>query len=889
MPGLVARLRSFWRSLFGEADINAEMNEEFRAHMDMRAADLVRDGLTVEEAGRQARLEFGGEYNYQQQGRDSRGLAGFDAVLHGWIDLRQAARRLVRTPGFALVAVGTLAIGIGVNTAMFGLIDSLLFRSPAHVADPDRVVRVSGGDAAQPPTELWWNGSFPTFETLRSSGVFEDVAAYTDLDVSLGRGVDAVEARAQFVTPNYFRLLGVRPHLGFPAGATMRDSLAANEIVLSHALWQGRFGGDPRVIGTTVQIGQASFVVAGIAPNGFISFQDTPTGVFIPLSDHPSGYIEPGWRENPGRYRYAYVARLKEGTSMEAAATRASSVLKSAAVLDRRQPKDAFLTPIVASRAVGKTREVRVSLWLAGVTALVLLIACANVSNLMLARNMGRGREYAVRLSIGASKWQLRRVLLADIVVLAVPGMLAALLVEYGVRMLIPAFLPMEIPMARGFVDARALLLMAFSGATAIALIGLVSFTQIRPAAMMRALMNQTVDDRRGGSFARGSLIALQSAVCVALLFCAGLFGKSLQRVLALDLGVQMDRTVRVAYNLPRGTRTLAERQALYSSALEQLRKLPGVEMAALADIDPYRSASGIAPFTAQETQEALWKTAPQVAYLGSVGAGYFETVGATFEGRDFTEADRAGAPRVAIINANLARKLWPRGGGLGECAFLYESRECYRIVGIIQGTWRLQVLDRTRMAIYTPLAQEKDEPPGSIYLRTRGDPGRVLASIRSTAQGVEPNLPAVSVRRATDFVSRDFRPWRLGATLFGAFASVALIIAAVGLFGVVSFSTQQRMREIGVRMALGARWPDVIRVVAGAGLGAVVIGLLIGSGASLIASRWMGDVLYQTSPRDPIVLLQTAGVLLAVAALAVIVPVVTALRLAPSSVLRSE
>ncbi|MEX2152836.1 MAG: ABC transporter permease [Gemmatimonadaceae bacterium] len=805
-------------------------------------------------------------------------------------ELVHAARRLRNAPGFAAVAILTLAIGVGVNTAMFGLIDSLLFRPPAHVADPDGVVRVQFTSGPGPEIKTWWRSNYPAFQDVAATRAFEAVAGYTDATVSIGRGVDAYEARAMIVTPAFFRVLGVRPHAGSLFGTQPTDTLVENHVVLSHGFWERQLGRDPRVIGAPLIIGTSSYVVSGIAPNGFTSLQDRPVDVWLPMNDLAAGYLVREWRTNRGSYWLDVVARVPTSTTT-ATQERASAVLRLAAQeRGRGAPSGIVTASIISSRNAEKSREVRVSLWLAGVTAFVLLIACANVANLVLARNVARGREYAVRLSLGASSWQLRRQLIADVCAVAIPGLLAALLVEYAVRAAIPAFLATEIPIPRGFLDARSLALMSASGFVAIALVSIVSLTQVRPAAMVRALTTNAIDDRRGGAWTRSSLLALQSGLCVALLFSAGLFAKSLNRVLSLDLGVEMDRTVQVSFNIPRGSRTPAEQQSGYDRALERVRAHPGVERAALSVAAPFQSGMGAGPFTEEQTQRELWEGKGEVAYSAAVGTGFFASVGAaSLVGRDFTEDDKAGAPKVAIITTTLAARLWPKGGGLGNCLFMDETGECHRVVGVLGGVWKLRALDRNKMAIYTPLAQTPNARPGALLVRTRGPVGPMLAPLRSTVQSIEPDLPAVRVSRARDLVDYEFRPWRLGATLFAGFSAIALIIAAVGLYGVVSFTTTLRNREIGVRMALGARTWDVIRVVAGAGLGAVVAGLIVGSGVSLVASRWMGDVLYQTSPRDPAVLAQTAAVLLVVAIVAVVAPVLRALRLAPAAVLRSE
>ena len=805
-------------------------------------------------------------------------------------ELLHAARRLRKTPGSAAVAIATLAIGVGVNAAMFGLIDSLLFRPPAHVTEPDKLVRVhftreSTGE------EPWSRFNYPGLQDLEATRAFEAAAAYTEAKVSIGRGIDAYEARAMIVSPAFFRVLGVRPHAGslFESGPTERT--ADNGVVLSYGFWERQFGRNPNVIGEPLVIGSGSYVIAGIAPDGFTSLQESPVELWLPMNDVAAGYLAREWRTTRNSFWLNIVARVPSSTTTRAVQERASALLRFSAQGNDRAPSGIMTAAAISSRNAEKSREVKVSLWLAGVTAFVLLIACANVANLILARNVSRGREYALRLSLGASNWQLRRQLIADVCVIGIPGLLAALFVEYGVRAAIPAFLPTEVPIAHGLVDARALLLMSVSGVVAITLVATVSLLQVRPAEIVRALTIRTIDERRGGAWTRGALVALQSGLCVALLFSAGLFAKSLSRVLALDLGVELDRTVQLSYNIPRGSRTPAERQSLYDRALERVRAQAGVEQAALSVSAPFQSGSGASPFTAEQTHSELWEGKGEVAYATAVGAGFFRTVGAaSLVGRDFTDSDKAGAPLVAIVNANLAARLWPGGGALGKCLFQDEkTRECYRVVGVLGGVWKLRALDRSKMAIYTPLAQTPTASPGALLVRTRGAPGPMLAQLRATVQGVEPDLPAVNVSPARDLVDREFRPWRLGATLFAGFSAIALIIAAVGLFGVVSFTMTLRTREIGVRMALGARGSSIMRVVAGSGLVAVVAGLVVGSAASLVAARWMGDVLYETSPRDPVVLAQTAGVLLFVAVVAVVVPVMRALRLAPAAILRSE
>ena len=808
----------------------------------------------------------------------------------GWgRELAFAARRLRRAPGFAAVGIAALAIGIGVNAAMFGLIDGLLFRAPAHVTDPDRVVRVQFTRAESPGSEptRWGRAYYLALRDLEATGVFQSVAGYLEATLSVGRGSDATEARGQIVTPNFFAVLGVRPRLG---SLTRLDEATGgtNSVVISEGFWQRRFGAKSSVIGAPIQIGTSSYVVAGVAPNGFTSLQDKPVDVWLPMNDLASGYLPREWRTRRGSFYLLMVGRVPGAVSVDVAARRASDLLRVSAQGDR-DPTGIATSPLISSRDTEKSREVRVSLWLAAVTGLVLLIACANVGNLVMARNVARGREYAVRLSLGASHWQLRRHLIADVCGLILPGVLAGMVIEYWVRMTIPKFLSAEIPLAQGLVDGRAAVLIALSSALATVLVVVVSLVQVRPAKIALALKAHA-EDTRGSAVVRSVLVSVQSGLCVALLFSAGLFAQSLTRVLSLDLGVELDRTVQVSFNVPRGGVSVADQQSLYERALTRLREHPGVESAALATSDPFQSGSGSMPFTTERSRREEWEGRGEVAYSAAVGGGFFTASGAkTLVGRDFTDDDNAGAPRVAIINRNLATRLLPGKDALGHCVFLEETRECIRVVGVLGGVWKLRALDRSKMTIYTPIAQTEDAEPGAILIRTRGSAGRMLDAIRMTVQNVEPNAPAVHIARAHDLIDWEIRPWRLGATLFAGFAAIALVIAAVGIFGVVSFTATMRVREIGIRMALGARGAHIARVVAGSGLGAVVVGLLVGSLASLLATRWVGDVLYETSPRDPVILARTAAILLGVAVVAVVVPVVRALRLAPAAILRSD
>jgi predicted permease len=876
------KLRAWIRRLAGVYMIRrreARVVEEIETHLALLAADMRRRGMSREEARVAAVREMGDVARVRETIRELPTPIPWDSIGR---ELAHAARRLWKAPAFFAVAMLTFAIGVGVNTAMLGLIDSLLLRPPAHVDDPDHVVRIGFVDAPKGMHD------YPTFEALGATAVFDGIAGYYERSVSIGRGVDAHEGRALFVTQNFFHVLGVRPATGRLFGSSPTEVASENGIVLSYGYWQRRFGGDPRIVGAHLVVGASTYDVVGVAPSGFAVLQDRPVDVWLPLNDAAAGYLFDGWRTQDGSIWLDFVGRVPGTATRQVIAERAGELLQHDAV---QAPTRIELSPLLASRSDTKPLEARVSLWLGGVTALVLLIACANLTNLMVTRNITRNREYAVRSALGATVGRLRQQALADVCAIAIPGAVVAVFVDYAVRAALPLFLTADVPLARGLLDGRGLALLSLSVLVAISFVSIVTLLQLRPVGLSLSLVSRTGDDRRGRAWTGHALLALQSGLCVALVFMAGLFAKSLDRVLSLDLGVDMERTVQISLNIPRGSRPLAEQQALYELALERVQEHPAVEHAALSVAEPFRSGMGSGPFTPEQSRSELWPVGSEVAYRSAVGAGFFRAVGASLEGRDFTDADASGAPPVVILSNNLAARLFPSGNALDNCVFLDEPGICYRVVGVIGGVWKLSALDRDKMAVYTPLLQTPGPVTfaGALLVRSRGSAGPMIAQLRSIVQDLDPNLPAASLSRMTDLLAWEIRPWRLGAILFASFSAVALLVAAVGVYGAVAFTTALRTREIGVRVALGAGTTHVVRIAAGAGFGAVAVGIVVGSAVTLMATRGMGDVLYQTSPTDPVVLAQTAGLLVAVAASAVFAPVVRALRFDPATMLRSE
>ena len=696
------------------------------------------------------------------------------------------------------------------------------------------------------------------------------------------------------VSEEFFRVLRPAPRLG---SLSLNDGGTAGggeSAIISYGFWQRHFGGESSAVGATLTIDGHVHSVVGVLPIGFPSLGARAIDVWLPLDHVPAtALFSSDLRENGWPFSgLPVVGRLAQGVGRGVAEQRATAVLENRRVErgDGSPPMAVSATSVIPGRGGDGSLESNVSRWLAGVSAVVLLIACANVSNLVLIQVFNRRQETFIRLALGASRGDFVRRSLSDTCMIVIPGAVGALMVSFLVRNAVAAFLSGEIPLSRQLWDVRTAGIMAGSAALAFVMVWAVAAAlQLRWAATETRVIAGVAHGKKLGRGTRRTLLAVQAGLCFVLLSAAGLFSTSLRRAEALDLGVELDRTVQLSINFPRDGAAI-EIRATYERAAEVLGRHPEVEQVALTGLSPYMSGSGAAPWTAERSRADLWPPGNEAAYRSAVGAGFFATVGArSLRGRDFDEGDRTGAPRVAIVNAPLARHLWPDGDALGQCMWMDDAQTCLRIVGVLGGVWKFSALRRDVMTVYLPLGQVPEEVPGALFVRSGGNARTFVAQARSVVQSANPELPAATGVLARDIVDPEFRPWRLGASVFSAFAAIALLITSIGLYGMVAASFALRRKEMAIRIALGAQWTQAVSAAVGEGVASVASGLFAGSVLVVVASRWLGGVLFETSPRDPVVLIQAAWVLLVISAVAVTVPTVRALLKNPVNVLRSE
>jgi putative ABC transport system permease protein len=871
-----------------------ELEEEIQSHLRMAIRDRMQRGESAKDAESAARREFG---NVGLIKETARGMWGFGALETFWQDLRYGARMLLKQPGFTLMAILTLSLGIGANSAIFSVVNALLLRPPL-AAQPEQMAQIDKLEQG-----FGNHTSFPNYRDLvEGTEAFSALAAFSAGPVNLGQGDAMTRVFGESVTGNYFPAFGVSAALGRTFGTEADGALGAYPVaVVSHGAWQRRFGADPGLVGKTIMLNGQQFTVIGIMPEGFRGAW--PLGIapeiWTPLT--MSRQLKPGADifGDRGNHSLSVIGRLKPGVSQTQAQAEVSLVARRLAESypkENRGLENAKVYPIDKLNEV-PMRVIPVFMGLVTViSGLVLLLACANVANLLLSRAAQRRQEVAIRLALGAGRRRLIRQLLTESLLLALAGGAAGCLLAICVTSLLRLF-PAPIPVPMEFnvtVDYRVLCFNLAVSLLSGVLFGLAPAWQ----ASKLDLVPMLKDDRRGGGgrtprfSLRNLLVISQVAVSLVFLICAGLFTRSLQQANNIDPGFETERALTVPLDLESVGYDETRGRLFYRQLLEQVERMPGVQSATLAKFVLAKGEGAGSSDVAVEGYDAADGDYPSFR-LNLVGPRYFETMGIPFlAGREFNSQDSEGAPLVVIVNETMARRFWqgPQSA-LGRRLRLLERDNVlspyYEVVGVVKDSKYRSLGEEPQSFFYVSAPQDYRQQM-VLHVRTFGDPGLLRSAVRDRVLALDKGL-MVEAATMRENLAESFLPARVAAIVLGLVGLFGLSLAVVGIYGVVSYAVSQRTGEIGLRMALGAESRDILRLVIGQGLKLTLIGVGVGATIALALSGLLSRLLIGVSAADPVTFLTVPLLLTAVAVFACWIPARRATKVAPMIALRCE
>ena len=832
----------------------------------------------------------------------ARMLEHFETVRR---ELIYATRTLRREPALSFGVIVTLALAIGANAAMFGLVTRLMLPAPPGVADPAHVSRIAvkmltdeGEEFTQSTT------SYPIFTGIAAhTEIFDAVAAVRPGTHTVGRAAEATRVDAIEASGQYFTTLGARPALGrffspaddeLPAGNTV--------VVLSHSFWQRHFGGDADIVGREIVVDDAPFTVVGVAPRNFTGDALAPVDIFVPLTTasrtRPAGW----WNEN-GLNLVSVIARLRDGVAPAAVASIGPTLPLRNGVFSMAVSLESLIPAATRS-----SPQARVALWSLGVALVVLLIATANVGTLLLLRAIRRRREIAIRMALGAGRGRLAMQLTAESLMLALIGGATGLLVSRWLSDVVRATLLPNLAATDSFVDTRLLIATMTLAIVTGLLAGLVPLLLLSHRRLAAELHGSGILGTAARTRAQATLVGVQVALCTLLLVGAGLFVRSLDRVQSQDLGFSTDRLLFA--RLEFRTRLPGPAQdEVHRAAVRRLDQLSGITGATVVQAMPFGSFH-VLPISVPGLAEPPTADG-QLPFMYGATPEYLEMMGVTaLQGRLLTEADRAGSAMVVLVNETMAREVWPGQSAIGKCFRVgFEPGQgpqpsapatlaCREVVGVVRDS-RARSLrpvgrEATQMQYYVPFEQlpatfDANSPAVfGILVRAAGDAERMIGPVQRLIQ--DGGIPvSARVQLYQDLLDPQLRPWRLGATLFTAFGALALCIATVGLFGVVSYLVAQRRQEIGIRLALGGTGATIGRMVISRAVRLVAIGVAVGIGVAVITGPAIESMLFQTSARDAAIIASAGITLIIVAIAAAAIPAWRAARTSPMSALRVD
>ena len=823
-----------------------------------------------------------------------------------WQDVRYAARGLRQKPGFAAAVILTLGLGIGANAAMFGVTDRLLFRTPAYMTDADRVHRVYLVRTFDGKEHFGSYFQYTRFKDLeRWTSSFDAVAATTDPTAAVGVGANAREMRVAAVSSGFWKFFEVQPEIGrlFTA-AEDTTPIGAQVVVLSYAYWQSEMGGRADAIGQRIKIGRSDYTIIGALPPNFTGVTDRNPLLYVPITTWAGN--EMAWNpRDPQNWFQKYnmswmqmFARRKPGISVEAATADLSNAFRRSYAAQREQSPGTTLAEIAKPRAIaGSVLAARgpepgpvakVARWVSGVAIIVLLVAAANVANLLLARALRRRREVAVRLALGVSRSRLVGQLLTESVILALlGGAVGVLIAQWGGAVLRTQFLPQGEKVSV-LADGRTLWFAAAAALAAGVLTGLAPALQSLRGDLASSLKSGSREGTYHRSRTRTALLILQGALSVVLLVGAGLFVRSLANVHGLRLGYDVDQVLWVNVRERGEKLDTMERAALRDRLAAAARTLPNVEQAARAVTVPYMMTWNENIHV--QGRDTAWLNSLGMVNIQGTTPEYLQTMGTRLlRGRFIETSDTRYAPKVMVISEAMASTIWPGQDPIGQCVRIgADTNPCTEVVGIAENVRSADFAEDKQLYYYRPIAQA-DWQGGGLFVRTRGSADREMESVRRSLQALMPGSSYVTVQPMARIFGPTIQSWKLGATMFVAFGGLALLLAAIGLYSVIAYNVVQRTHELGVRVAFGAQVADVVRLILREGLQLTAIGIVIGAAMALVAGRWVGPLLFRVEPADPVVFTSVAVALLLVATLACLIPALRAARVDPNVALRSD
>jgi putative ABC transport system permease protein len=881
MP-MLSRMTSLWRNFFAKRRNDRELDDEVHSYVDLLVEEKMRQGMNPEEARRTARIELGGVEQVKEDVREARAGAWLDSLLQ---DLRYGARMLRKSPGFTAVAVLTLALGIGANTAIFSVVSAVLLR-PLPYSNPQQLIVLRETTQSVGPH----SPSYPDFlDWRKQSRSFSQMAAINNREFNLSGVAQPENISGYAVSANCLSMLGVRPFLG-------RDFLPSEDapgtapvVLLSYALWQSLLGADPNTVGKSITLNGRSFTIIGVLPPNIRLLEKTdilaPIGVWTGNTD---------MTDRGDRGDMDAVGRLVSGASISQAQAEMDTI---AANLRKEYPATnsgvGISMAFLRDELVGDSRPPILVLF--GAVVFVLLIACVNVANLFLVRGAARAREIAVRQACGASRQRLVRQMLTESFLLAFLGgglgiLFGALGIE-GLRRLV------SMDMLQGAIIGMDRSVLLFSGAMVVFVA--IAFGLVPAWQASQPHVHETLKDGGRSSTAsaaqhrlRGVLVMAETALALVLLVGAGLMMKSMYRLLKVDPGFRPERVLTMEINLRTAQYSKPEASSnFWRQVLDRVRALPGVDTAALGTVLPLSGSHNRGDITIGGLPAPDPGKFPHPAFH-MVSPSYIDALSIPLlRGRNFTDADTDTASQVALINATMARRFWPNEDPTGK-RFHFghpgSTEPWIEIIGVVGDTKLYGLSNPSRLELYLPLQQSH---PSDMFLVLRSaiDPASLTPAVREAVASIDKDQPVFNVNTMKQLVDDSVATRHITLVLLGLFSGLALLLAAIGIYGVISYSVQQRTHEIGIRMALGAQRRDVLRLVVGQGVKLAALGIAIGIAAAFGLTRLMASLLFGVGAYDPVAFVTAAIILLLVAIAACYFPARRAIAVDPMVALRYE